>query len=319
MAIDPLTMGAIASSLIAAKGSMDAQKSQQEIARFNAEQGAKSGFLANRRAQQLLDIQLADQRDARGNTTTYRPGAGFTQNLGDTSQSLVNAADASQLYQSTEGEQQRQLEGQQGFARRLDEGQNADEFMRRLMQPSTTEDSLEAALLLQGRANGNAAVDPAQSALLMQALRSGADPSQALQQLGSTRSNLLATAAPNARVQAMQAAPQMDNTQNAAEGNLYNLLASRAMNFNNAPVAPNTLPESLAGFGNSVRNTAPQAFGIATSAAKNSGTQMDPTAFGFNPGPALAVGSIARAIGDRNAPTSEQAKAAHAKGLIGNQ
>lgn len=297
MAVPWALIGSIGSAALNMMGSNSSQKAQQQIAMYNAAQQQRESFLARAMAERMLQVQLADQTDARGNRVTYRPGVGFTQDLSDRSQSLVNAADRAELSRLTDDEYARQQGVIANFDRRLGEGNLADALMSRLLQPSTTRKEVQADLHLQNRANANAAYDQPTSDAILTALRGDIDPTKFIQGSDASRSRALGGALANAISQSRGDALQFDQSQGAFDANLYNMFAGRASNYQDTPFAPNSLPQVLAGQAQTTRNTSPQAFGIATGAAARPGGRIDPTAWGNRPDMALGFGSIADALG----------------------
>lgn len=296
MAIPWAALGAVGSAGINMLGAQSAQEAQQQIALQNAARQERESYLARAMTERMLQTQLADQTDARGNRVTYRPGVGFVQTLGDTSQGIVNASDRAELSRLTDDEFARQEGVHANHARRLDEGNLADALMARLLQPSTTRNEVQADLHLQNRANANAQFDQPTSNAILAALRGDIDPSTFIQGSDSARSKLLGGALANAIADSRGQAQQLDQSQGAFEGNMYNMFAGRASNYQDTPFSPNSLPQVLSGQAQTTRNTSPQAFGIAASAAARPGGRIDPTAWGHRPDLALGVGSIASVL-----------------------
>ena len=257
MPIDPMTMMMIGQGINAGagllsgflgKGAQDSATAYNYAANAeNLKRQDQSAFMQQLLAREYQQMAQAGNTNARGDKTEYIPGVGWVTTPSDATKGLISATDAEQRARLTSDSVIRRRGLQENESRRLNEGAAADSFMQQLLQqPEYSVSSLRDELLNRATTDTNKAFDRTADRMGTQALRSGAsNAGDIMRSLNSQRGEAVRSAGANASNDARQLFEQLETARTGRAGNLYNLLATRASNFEDTPFAPSNVNDTL--------------------------------------------------------------------------
>lgn len=233
-------------------------------------------------ASRQLNAQLAKQTDAQGNQTVYDPTTNqWVSILSPIGRQLQQATDKEQLLRLTEDANMRRRGMQDNELRRQDEGRLADALMRQYQyvqsNPRDMGDEMTSQLRLanmQGTANAN---DEFRRNYSMQGLRTGMSSGameEGLRQIGKQHANTVNTLNADAPIQGMQLGQAMAAARMGDTLNQYNMLASRASNYEDTPFTPSNINNTLSAAIANQRAAAADGFNSAIGATANASNMM---------------------------------------------
>lgn len=290
--------GGVLSGIFGARADNQAAAYNYAAMQENMRRQDEQAFLQRVMANKFYNMATAGQTDARGDQTEYIPGVGWVTTPSAMSDSLIKGSDAEQLARlGTDAQIRRRglLENEQ---RRGIEGRTADAQLEQLReQPEFSVQGLKDVLLSRATADTNKAYDRTLDRIGTQAIRSGASNAGAIMQdVNRQRADDVRRAGSGVDAQAMQLYNDLEGARTGRQGNLYNLLASRASNFEDVPFQPSNLNEILASRNASARNTVPNIAGTVINASSNPGG-FYPTNIQPQYGTANALGGALSNIG----------------------
>lgn len=268
MAINPMTMMMIGQGINAGAGLLSGllgKSSQDAAAAYNHAVNAanlqrqdQSAFMQQLLAREYQQMAQAGNTNARGDRTEYIPGVGWVTTPSAATAGLISASDAEQRARLTSDSVTRRRGLQENESRRIREGQAADVFLQQLMQqPDYSMQSLRDELLNRVVTDTNKAFDRTADRIGTQALRSGAsNAGDIMRSLNAQRADAVRSAGAGAISDARQLFEQLETARTGRAGNLYNLLASRASNFDDVPFQPSNVNDSLQAFQTGQRGNA---------------------------------------------------------------
>ena len=266
-------IGSIASGIGSVLGGIGGSRSQDRAAETQARELRRQNQLAER----LMDAQLADVITPRGDRVIFDEDRGeWSHDLTDMTRRLLEATDQEELARLTGDADIRRAGLEQNFARRGDEGQAADTYLRQLQQESPYDRERLQHLLADRAMSGiGDAYDTVSRNLTTQALRSGASGgSRIMENLAQQRGQDTADALRDAELQSFGMFEDLEGQRTGRLGNLYNTLASRASNFEDTPFQPTQIPGQLQQTGQGMRSGTIGAGQIASSGPANAAAQL---------------------------------------------
>lgn len=244
----------IGSAVIGGAASMNASSQASKAAGAGL---SLQAALANQQmalAGRQLNAQLGKQVDAMGNQQVYDEATNTWHTiLSPIGRQLQEATNKEQLLRLTHDANLRREGMDKNAARRGDEGRLADALMRQYQytqsNPRDMGDEMTSQLRLanmQGMADAN---EELRRNFSLQSLRTGTDArtaSDALRDMGKNWGDQVRSANASVPVEGMQLGQAMAAGRMGDTLNQYNMLASRASNFEDAPFTPSNLNDSLA-------------------------------------------------------------------------
>jgi hypothetical protein len=223
------------------------------------------GVLANRSAGDARDLteqQLAFQRDAfnkqfaaatdpvvdiRGNRTTYVPGVGWQTTSTPQTARLINASDTENYNRLTNDASLARTGRLANALSRRNEGNAAAGILPTLQaSPFGTSPKSMVDASYRAKAHGiKQGYEGPENATITQALRGGATSSNVgniMSKFAQREAGDLGAASDAALSEGNNNWQNLTSNYRAGQGNLYNVLASRASNFDDVPFQPTSIP-----------------------------------------------------------------------------
>lgn len=308
--MDPISIalgvGSLANSVIQGNRAASLQRA---IALRNLQMQEQAQFKQNSLANRMLAMQESGQTDARGNQTRYIPGVGWVTTPSDMTRKLTDASDREELRRATIDAALRRRGMQSNETRRGAEGARADATFNEWGQDDGYDENRLFNMIRQRNREGLArGYDDESRNAMRQAMRSNnSNAGSIIARLAERRAEGYRKADSQAKIDALTQSEGLKSGRDARLGNKYNMLASRATNYEDTPFQPNNLSNSLLATLTARNNTAPQAFGVAIGAAGNA-PQMQQLPPNYTN--SFALGGLSNLIGamnlrkEDNAPTS---------------
>jgi len=314
--MEPMTMMLLGQGLSAGSGILSGflgKKAQDDATAYNYAANAanlqrqdQSAFMQQLLAREYQQMAQAGTTNARGDRTEYIPGVGWVTNPSDATKGLISATDAEQRARLTSDAVIRRRGLQENESRRLNEGAAADSFMQQLLQePNYSVQSLRDELLNRATTDTNKAFDRTSDRLGTQALRSGSsNAGEIMRSLNDQRGEAVRSAGANASNDARQMFEQLETARTGRAGNLYNLLATRASNFEDTPFAPsnvnNELSAASSGGRSAALGVAPQVMqGMSATGGRIQNIDPNNSTANFLGGAGSAIGGLLEQYGSQ--------------------
>lgn len=182
-----------------------------------------------------------------GMTVRYVPGKGYVSTYSPEAGQRIQAENRENLMALTEDAQRARRGKEQNELRRNDEGSAADAQLAELEGQDPYDTKRIIADLVGARTAGiNDAYDQQTSQMLTSNLRTGTASDNLLAQVARERAKSLGDARKGAYTEGLSTAEDLRGARTSRLGNLYNTLASRASNVEDAAFAPNNLSATAA-------------------------------------------------------------------------
>lgn len=265
--------GGILSGFLGMGAQNDALAYNYAAMQENIRRQDEQAFIQRLLADRFFNMQTAPQTDARGNRTEYIPGVGWVSTPSATTDALIKASDAEERNRLAVDAPIRRRGLVENEQRRITEGGVADAFLSQLMQqPSYSVDSLRNEMLSRATQGTNEAYDRTLDRFGTQAIRSGAsNAGDIMASINRQRGKDVRDAGAGVDADARLLFDQLEGNRTSRLGNLYNVFATRASNFEDVPFAPNNLSDTLANRNSATRNTTAQIAPTVISASSNPG------------------------------------------------
>jgi hypothetical protein len=239
-------VGSIAGAFIQADAQKYAANTNYSIALMNYYQRERERTQARLEAQRIERKQDLGMTDIEGTKTAFTPGLGWRTTPTAQKQALMNREQAEKMAQFGDtAMKRRQIQANVGQqAQERDKARALFDEMSRTSTPGAGE--IERILLgAQGTAS-NRAFDDTLKIGARQSMRTGANPSKLLSEIGRARAQEQGSMAGQARLQGLQMAPQLEDQDMKMKANLYNLFATRASAMPDVSFSPTPIDSGAA-------------------------------------------------------------------------
>jgi len=249
-------VGSIAGAFIQADAQKYAANTNYSIALMNYYQRERERTQARIEAQRIERKQDLGMTDIEGTQTKFTEGLGWRTTPTAQKQALMNRQTNEQM-QSFGDAAMKRRQVQANVAQQATERDKARALFDEMGRSSTPTASEIGHLLQSAQSTAsNRAFDDTLKVGARQSLRTGANPSKIMSEIGRARSQEQGNMASQALLQGMQMAPQLEDQDQKMKANLYNLFATRGsampdVSFSPVPIDSGQTASAMKGSANS--------------------------------------------------------------------
>lgn len=238
-------------SIVGASIAADAQKytanTNFAIALYNLYARERERTQARYEAQRIEQKQNLGYQTAAGVKTRFVPGVGWVEEEPAIMSAIRGREQGEQMQRLAVDAPMRRQQLQANQIQQIRERDRASALFDQMKrQPGVTPSEIEHLLLGAQSQASNRAFDETANIAARQALRTNTNPRSVMADIGRARSQEQAGMAGAARLQGLQLAPQIEEAQQKADANMYNLLATRASAMPEVSFSPTPLDSSVA-------------------------------------------------------------------------